>query len=461
MKLLLVEDDRAVRITVRDALTESGYAVTECADGARAFEALSAEPFEIVLTDVRLPGMDGIALFRATRRLCPRAAVVLMTAFADAADAVAVMREGARDYVQKPFEMDELLLRIGRVRAEVEFRARMEVGGAAQAGERLRGDSPQMAAVRERVEAAARTDAAVLLTGETGTGKDLCARTIHERSARAAKPFVAVSCAAIPELLLASELLGQPRSAFTAAGRRIGRLEAADGGTLLLDEIGELSLAGQARLLRVLETSSFRPGGASSPVEVDVRLMAATSRDLAQEVARGAFRRDLFHRLHVLDVQLPPLRERRADVPVLVRAFLEEIAARQELPIPELEPEVTGALAAYDYPGNVRELQHVLERAVALAQGGPLRLEHLPAELSSAAAHAQRTDPAVAALKPLGEAVAAFERAYIQRALDQTGGHRTRAAALLGISRKNLWERLRDETRTPPDRSDPEEPGEG
>jgi len=326
----------------------------------------------------------------------------------------------------------------------------------------LVGQSAALRHIIGQIDLVAPTEASVLILGETGAGKELVARAIRARSRRAERPFMRVNCGSIAPELVDSELFGHERGSFTGAvAQRKGWFERADGGTLLLDEIGELSLAGQARLLRVLETSSFAPAGAAGPVKVDVRLMAATSRDLAQEVARGAFRRDLFHRLHVMDVQLPPLRERRVDVPVLVRAFLEEIAARQELPIPELEPEVMGALAAYDYPGNLRELQHVLERAVALAQGGPLRLEHLPAELSAVAAHAQRTDPAVAAtLRPLGEAVAAFERAYIQRALDQTGGHRTRAAALLGISRKSLWERLRDATRAPPGDADPDESGE-
>ncbi len=294
MKLLLAEDDRIVRITVRDALADDGYAVTECADGGSALRAVESEAFEIVLTDVRLPGLDGIALFRAVRRLNPRAAVVLMTAFADADDAVVVMREGAKDYVQKPFEIDELLLRIRRVRDEIAFRARMEAGEGPSQPELLRGESPAMVRLRERVDAAAASDVAVLLTGETGTGKDLCARTIHERSRRAGKPFVVVNCAAIPETLFESDLFGHEKGAFTGADRRrTGRFEAANGGTIFLDEVGELATGGQAKLLRVLESSTFEPVGTSRSVKVDVRVLAATNRDLAAEVARGAFRRDL------------------------------------------------------------------------------------------------------------------------------------------------------------------------
>jgi DNA-binding NtrC family response regulator len=286
---------------------------------------------------------------------------------------------------------------------------------------------------------------AVLLTGETGTGKDLCARTIHERSRRAERPFVAVNCAAIPEALFESELFGHERGAFTGADRRrVGRFEAAGHGTLFLDEVGELALSSQAKLLRAIETSTFELVGSSRPVRVDVRILSATNRDLAAEVKRGSFRRDLYYRLNVIDIHTPPLRERRADVPLLVRAFLDQIAARQSRPTPQLAPEVVAVLAAYDYPGNARELLHAIERAVALARGGTIEIEHLPADIAEAGARSLERSPPPA-IRPLGEAVAAFEREYIQRALEKAGGHRTRAAALLGISRKNLWERLREQ----------------
>jgi DNA-binding NtrC family response regulator len=447
VKLLLAEDDRAVRITVRDALEEAGYAVTACANGADAFAALERDPFDLVLTDVRLPGVDGLTLFRRTRRNQPEAAVVLMTAFADADDAVAVMREGARDYLQKPFEMEELVLRIGRVRDEIAFRRQMAAAAPAPGREAILGEAPVTRQLVDRVEAAAASDVAVLVTGETGTGKDLCARVIHERSRRAERPFVVVNCAAIPETLLESELFGHEKGAFTGADRRrSGRFEAADGGTLFLDEVGELSAPSQAKLLRAIETSTFEPVGSSRTVRVDVRILAATNRDLAAEIARGAFRRDLFYRLNVVDIHVPPLRERRADVPGLVAAFLAQIAARQGRPVPELDPQAVAALAAHDYPGNVRELQHALERAVALARGGPIRLEHLPADMAAGGVEAGG-GAAAGALLPLGEAVERFEQQYIRKALAEAGGHRGRAAALLGISRKSLWERLRDAER--------------
>jgi DNA-binding NtrC family response regulator len=458
MKLLLAEDDRIVRITVRDALEEAGYEVTECADGTSAVAALGRESFDLVLTDVRLPGVDGLALFRRARRTQPGAGVVLMTAFADAEDAVAVMRDGARDYVQKPFEMEELLLRIARVRDEIGFRRGMAAGGAARA-EPILGDSPAARLLRDRVEAAAASDVAVLITGETGTGKDLCARTIHERGRRARGPFVVVNCAAVPESLFESELFGHEKGAFTGADRRrVGRFEAANGGTLFLDEVGELSPTSQAKLLRAIETSSFEPVGASRTLRVDVRILAATNRDLSAEIGRGAFRKDLFYRLNVIDVRAPPLRDRRADVPPLVSAFLAQIAARQGRPVPALEARAVAALAAHDWPGNVRELQHALERGVALARGGPVRLEHLPPEIAAAAEPdaGAAAAPGEGALRPLGEAVESFEQQYIRRALEKTGGHRGRAAALLGISRKSLWERLREAPGRPPGPRDEE-----
>jgi DNA-binding NtrC family response regulator len=454
MRLLLAEDDRIVRITVRDALEEAGYAVEAFEDGAAAAAALERDRFDLVLTDVRLPGLDGLALFRRARAAQPDAAVVLMTAYADAEDAVTVMREGARDYLQKPFEMEELLLRLGRVREEVIFRRRLREGSAAAGGTLLLGDSPAMIRLRDRIEAAAASDVAVLVTGETGTGKDLCARIVHERGPRAAGPFVVVNCAALPEALFESELFGHEKGAFTGADRRrTGRFEAAHRGTLFLDEVGELSLASQAKLLRAIETGAFEPVGSTRTARVDVRVIAATNRDLAAEVARGGFRRDLYYRLNVIDVHAPPLRDRPGDVPLLASAFLAAIARRQGRPAGELEPGAIAALAAHDYPGNVRELLHALERAVALARGGPIRLEHLPTEMVGRAAGAAQ-GPAAAgaggdagALRPLGEAVEAFEQEYVRRALERAGGHRGRAAALLGISRKSLWERLRDAAR--------------
>jgi DNA-binding NtrC family response regulator len=458
-KLLLVEDERIVRITVRDALAKAGYRVTDLADGAAALRVAEAERFDIVLTDVRLPGLDGISLFRRIRQLHPDAAVLLFTAHGELDDAVAVMREGARDYIQKPFEMEELLLRLGRVRDELAFRRAMESGASdrAAAGRTpIRGIAASTRRLLERIEAAAASDVNVLITGETGTGKDLCARTIHDRSRRSGKPFVAVNCAALPETLLEAELFGHEKGAFTGADRkRVGRFEAANGGTLLLDEIGELPLAAQVKLLRVLETSTFEPVGTSKSVTVNVRIIAATNRDLAEAVTTGAFRQDLYYRLNVVDIETPPLRHRPGDIPILVSEFLADIAARQGRPAPPLDPTAVAALATYRFPGNVRELIHALERAVAVARGGVIRLEHLPPAIASVGAATgeptsdERDDGDQ--VEPLANAMARFERQYIRRVLERTGGHRGRAAAMLGISRKALWLRLRGEDEPEPD----------
>lgn len=448
MRLLLAEDDRIVRITVADALEEAGYQVEACSDGTAALRALEREPFDLVLTDVRLPGVDGLALFRRARQVIPDAGIILMTAFAHAEDAVAVMREGARDYLQKPFEMDELLLRVGRVRDEVTFRLRLRDGNAGGTSDAILGETAPIRLLRERVEAAAASDVSVLITGETGTGKDLCARTIHERSRRAGRPFVVVNCAAIPETLLESELFGHEKGAFTGAlQRRTGRFEAADGGTLFLDEVGDLSPASQAKVLRAIETMAFEPVGSNRSVRVDVRIVAATNRDLAAGIASGVFRKDLFYRLNVLDLHTPPLRTCRSDLPSVAARYLSEIAVRQGRPVPDLDPAVLAALGSHDWPGNVRELIHALERAVALSRGGPIGMQHLPPDIAASsgeAAPVPETGSRGGTLPPLGEAVGQFERQYIQRALEQTGGHKGRAAALLGISRKSLWERLRE-----------------
>ena len=449
-KVLLVEDDRIVRITVRDALARAGYRVTDLADGASALRAAETERFDIVLTDVRLPGLDGISLFRRVRQLDPDAAVLLFTAHAELGDAVEVMREGARDYIEKPFEMEELLLRLGRIRDELAFRRAMETG----AGDRpapgrmpIRGISAATRRLVERVEAAAASDANVLITGETGTGKDLCARTIHDRSRRTGKPFVAVNCAALPETLLEAELFGHEKGAFTGAERRrAGRFEAANGGTLFLDEIGELPLAAQVKLLRVIETSTFEPVGTSKSITVDARVIAATNQDLAAAVAKGRFRKDLYYRLNVIDIEAPPLRHRPGDIPILVSVFLSEIAARQGRAVPPLDPGTLAALATYRFPGNVRELIHALERAVAVSRGGVIRLEHLPPPISvTPDGEASESDAPLdeGQVEPLASALARFERQYVRRVLERTGGHRGRAAALLGISRKALWLRLR------------------
>lgn len=447
MKLILVEDDDAVRFTVRDALEEHGYDVVECSDGLYGLRAIETEPFDVLLTDVKLPGVDGISLFRRARQVRPGAGVVLMTAYANMDDAVAVMREGARDYVAKPFDMDELLLRVARVREEVQVRRSMETGNAAPVAHALEGTSPEIQTLGKQIETASASDAAVLITGEMGAGKQLCGRTIHARSRRWTLPFVVFDCASIGDDQFGLELFGAEEQVGQTRKRRPGRLEDANGGTLFLEEVGALSLSAQAKLLRTIESSMFYPEGSSLQIRVNVRLMASTRRDLAARVEQGRFNRELHLRLAVLEAHVPPLRARREDLPALVGRLLSEIAARNERSAPVLDSVAAAALMKWDFPGNLSELLHTLERAVALSDGDTIRLSHLPADIATAPDRADRPPlPAEGtALQPLGDAVARFEREYIQRALEQVGGHKTRAAALLGISRKTLWERLRED----------------
>ncbi len=447
MKLVLVEDDATVRFTVRDALVERGYSVAECADGWAGLHAIETEPFDLLLTDVRLPGVDGLTLFRKARQVRPGAGIVLMTAYASTEDAVAVMREGARDYVQKPFDIDELLLRLARVRDEVQFHRSMEAGGAVPAEQVILGTSPATRALLERIEAAAATDASVLISGEMGTGKELCARTIHAHSRRWTLPFLVVDCASVPQGQLALGLFGAEADPDVQGGRRRhGRLEDANGGTLYLEEVGALAAEDQAKLFRVIETWTFDPVGSARPIQVNVRFIAGTTRDLAADTSRGLFRSDLFYRLDAVDIRVPSLRERREDLPALAAQLLSQIAARDERPAPILAPAAAAALATWDFPGNFDELLHALERAVVLAHGDVVDIQHLPAEVAGLSG--QGASEAVTGgpdgVRPLGEAVAQFEREYIRRTLEKVGGHRTRAAALLGISRKSLWQRLRE-----------------
>jgi DNA-binding NtrC family response regulator len=449
MRILLVEDDKAVRITVRDALEEAGYKVVEYADGPSALAAIERESFDLLLTDIRLPGMDGISLFRHLRSAQPDCPAILMTAYGRVEDAVNVIQEGAHDYITKPFDIDELLLRIDRLEDELYFRQVLEEGlpegcDAPESGTRqISGSSPSIQQVRKRIEAAAQAGVNVLITGETGTGKELCVRTLHCQSARSSKPLVHVNCAAIPSELLEAEMFGHERGAFTGAlRRREGRMAAANGGTLFMDEVGELNLEHQAKLLRAIELGTFEPVGSNQPIKVDLWLISATNIDLRESVKEQTFRQDLYFRLNVIEIDRPPLRERRGDIPVLVSDFLREAATRRNEPMPGLSPSATAALMTYDYPGNIRELFHALEHGLALSRGKEIELEHLPAsfqvhtpsQLDSGQRHLSLTD-----------AVRHFEREYIQRVLDRADGKRGEAAKILGISRKSLWQKLKED----------------
>ena len=445
LDILLVDDEPDIEIVAGDALRDAGHRVTVANNGADALHLISTRVFDIMICDIRLPKLDGLTLFRRTRQESPDTTVILMTAFAAIQDAVAAVKEGAHDYLTKPFEMDEITLRVARIaehRAllrELE-RARAELAKDG-ANETIVGRSVQVLRLLDRVNTIATSHAPVLLQGESGTGKELVARALHERGPRRGKPFVAVNCAAFPDTLLEAELFGHERGAFTGAvKKRDGRFRAAHAGTLLLDEVAEMSMPAQAKLLRVLQEGVIEPLGTNESVRVDVRVISATHRNLKSRITEGLFREDLYYRLNVLNIDIPPLRERRGDLPLLVQFFLKKLGNKQAKTTPRVSQAAWSALAEFPFPGNVRQLEHAIQHAVVLAGGSDIDLQHLPREIARAG---ESLRPGTPVPRPLGTAMKEFEREYLQRALAQAEGKRTLAAEILGISRKNLWEKLR------------------
>lgn len=418
-------------------------------DGERALEVLRTENVNVVLTDLVMPRMDGQALLRAAKTIQPDADVVLMTAYGTVENAVAAMREGAYDFLTKPTRRGEVLACIERVlerqRLLVEnkaLKAELAQIQAAKGGEQLVGASAAMRQLKALIHQVAPSAATVLLLGESGTGKEVCARAIHQLSPRAAGPFVAVNCAALPETILEAELFGAEKGAFTGATeRRTGRFERAHGGTLLLDEVGDIPLPMQVKLLRVLQEGEVERLGGNSAVPVDVRVVAATHVDLKERVRQGLFREDLFYRLDVITLQLPPLREREGDVPVLAMHLLKRIGERHGKRIAAIEPRALEALGAWHFPGNVRELENAVERAVVLCPSDTLRLEDLPAQIQTGGG-----TPIVAAEQTLtfrvGQTLEQIERAAIDATLKHTHGDKGLTAKLLGVSLRTLYRRL-------------------
>jgi DNA-binding NtrC family response regulator len=441
LDILLVDDEPEIRLPLGEALREIGHRVALAADGDEAMRCLERQTFNLVVSDVRLPKGDGFTILRRVRDQQPNTDVILMTAYGTIQEAVTAVRETAIEYLTKPFELPEVLAMVGRIDERWRLMHDLAVARAElasrQTGRMIEGSSPAIVQLRERIAAIAASSAAVLLTGESGTGKELAARMIHAASDRRDAPFVAVNCAAVPAALMEAELFGHERGAFTGAvKRREGRFKAADGGTLFLDEIGEMPLDVQAKLLRVLQEGSFEPIGTNTPVKVDVRLVSASNRALKASAGEGAFRQDLYYRIKVFDLHLPPLRDRLSDLPILVEQFLREFTASAESP-PGLAPAAWAALQSYDYPGNVRELRHAIQHATILARGQEIRVHHLPSEFrgGSSALASERVEP-------LASVMAQFERDYIARTLQLADGERRKAAEMLGISRKNLWEKM-------------------
>ena len=436
-RVLVVDDEPGLRQSLGLLLTDSGYTVTAEQNGRRALERATAEPFDLVLCDVRMPEMDGLTFLRNYRERGGSALVIVMSAYGGEDAAIAAMKEGAYDYLPKPFRPDEVVLTLRK--AEERERLRQEVVGLrAQlaTGPEERGLVAESAAMRQALGLVARVaehNTTVLITGESGTGKEVIARAIHRASPRAARAFVGINCAAIPEALLESELFGHVRGAFTGASTdKTGLFEAATGGTLLLDEIGELPTGLQAKLLRVLQEGEIRRVGDQKNKKVDVRVLAATARDLGAETKTGRFREDLYYRINVVAIELPPLRERRQDIAPLARLFAARLAKRFARPL-ALSDAAVAWLEQHDWPGNVRELENAIERAAVLSNKESLD----PEDFSQAA----RPTPHVP-LGTLDDAVAAAERQVIAAALTSTNGNRREAAKRLGVSLRTLFYKI-------------------
>jgi DNA-binding NtrC family response regulator len=429
-RVLVVDDEPKLGRLVQEMLELDGHSVVRATGGAAALSALAGAPFDVVVTDLRMPEVDGLAVLRAARARHAPPAVILVTAYGTAESAVEAMKSGAADYVTKPFSMDELRLRVQRLAAQRTAEAD-RAGLVARLTPDLVAESPAMAAALAAARQVAASDATVLLLGESGTGKSQLARFVHFQSRRAAGPLVEVHCAALPETLLEGELFGHERGAFTGAShRRAGHLAAADGGTLFLDEIGEITGATQVKLLRFLQDRSFVPLGATAERTVDARVVAATNADLEAAVRAGRFREDLWYRLDVFAIRVPPLRERREDVVPIALRYL----ASRGIPAEALTPGARDRLLAHHWPGNVRELENVLERASILAGEGPIGPQHLaPTRRGTARATGAE------ALLVDGFALDDLERELIQAALARAGGNKTAAARLLGVTRRRLY----------------------
>lgn len=436
LRILVVDDEASVRKSLGGWLEEEGYSVGLAASAKEALEALARDDWDIYLVDIKMPGIDGLELQRRLRDAQPEATVIIMTAYASVETAVEAMKQGAYDYVVKPFEPEELervlrkaVERKRLVDEDVTLRRKIEEMSAFHG---IVGESREIKKVLEEVKLVAETDTTVLVRGESGTGKELVARAIHTCSPRRYLPLVVVSCGALAEGVLESELFGHEKGAFTGAQyRRKGKFETADGGTLFLDEIGEVSLKTQIDLLRVLEEKQVYRVGSNRPVPVDFRLIVATNRDLEAMVREGRFREDLYYRLNVFCIHIPPLRERREDIPLLVNYFLQQFSAGMNKAVEGVASEAMDALCRYDWPGNVRELQNAIERAVLVAQNRVLRLSDFP--MLKAPSRSVWRDSSLAAV----------EREHIQAVLDQTGWNISRSARLLGIDRVTLYNKIK------------------
>jgi len=446
-KLLIVDDEPMAVENLAHALSKAGYLVTSCTSGPGGIKALEHERFDVVLTDLRMERADGMAILQRALEIDPDTLVVIITGYATLDSAVQAIKAGAYYYITKPFRLDEVRKIVANamegVRLKRENRQLRDQVNKIQPGAHIITQDAIMQRLLDTAKQIAPTDCNVLITGETGTGKELLARFIHTSSGRADGPFVAINCGAFQEELLANELFGHEKGAYTDAGEaHAGLIETANGGTLFLDEIAEMSLAMQIKLLRVIQEQEVQRIGSTKVVPVDVRFVAATNRDLRSEVASGRFRQDLFFRLDVVTLHLPPLADRRDDIPLLAYYFLKKMARRMDRQIENIDPEAMALLVDYDYPGNVRELENLIERGVALAGGNEFTASLLPAALVDRSVHVVRRN--AERLPTLEER----EADYIEWVLKHTNGNRTKAAEILGIDRVSLWRKLKTIAKT-------------
>ena len=435
--LLVADDDRVACELLAEVLRREGYRVRVAAGGEECLRLAEAEPFDMALVDLRMPDLDGLGVLKRLGAIQPGLPVVILTAFATIETAIEAVRAGAYDYLSKPFRMEEIKVVVRRTlearRLARENRQYRQELKARYRFENLIGQAHQMVEIYKLVARVANLDTTVLIQGETGTGKELVARAIHYASARADRPFGVVDCAALPETLFESELFGHERGAFTGAlVARRGLLETSDGGTCFLDEIGELTAPLQAKLLRTLQERAIRRVGGNEPIPVDIRIVAATNRDLRRLVAEGGFRDDLYYRLNVVTITVPPLRERFQDIPLLAQHFLEKFGQATGRAVKGLAPEALALLTDYHWPGNVRELEHMIERAVALSSSEMLLPDDFPPHLRGEADCVPRLPAARMTLEEV-------KRWYVSKALEEAGGNKLRAAELLGIDRRTLY----------------------
>jgi two-component system response regulator AtoC len=490
--VLVVDDEPDIRDLLTDLLTEEGYAVGTAESAATATVAIEKELPDLVMMDVQLPDQDGIALLKQLKRDHSELEIIVMTAFGGSSTAIKAMEHGAYDYVTKPFEIDDLIATLKRVFEHADMShevsaLRLELGKSAAERERIVGASKPMMEVFKLIGKVASADATVLITGESGTGKELIAEALHRASKRNPHPLVKVSCAALPESLLETELFGHEKGSFTGAmTMRKGRFETANKGTIFLDEIGEMTLGTQTKLLRILQEREFERIGSNTPIKIDIRVIAATNRNLAEWVERGKFREDLYYRLNVIHIHMPPLRERKDDIPLLVEHFLAKFRHSASSIPTSITEEALTRLVDYDWPGNVRELENAIERAVVLSRGNPITVEHLPfgdrreardrarlagrrsrlgdeADAADADADADALEreaqngagaakgetngagaTPVAGGGSFKDQVASLEKQLIREALDRAGGNRTKAADELGIYRRLLYAKIKE-----------------